>query len=318
MRFFKFLLRTTLWLCLLAFIGLNIVLYNHAYYFTHFTDKDIPKITSKDLKTKTTTERLELAFWGVELPKPKLKELPAVKYEEIWLEGEERLHGWWIPREDAAKGVVILCHGYQINKSSQLGRASVYHKLGYHTFLIDFRGHGNSEGTATTIGYQEAEDVRLAYEYIQQRSDLPIVLAGMSMGAVSILRAVSLYNLDAKALILECPFASMRSAIQSRFENVGLPPYILPDLLLLWGSWQHSMNCWSHKTTDYAKTVDLPTLLIYGDADELVRRSEIDQIYGQLQGLKKTIILEDAGHNSLLTTDPNAWTTAIWEFLDRL
>lgn len=303
-------------LVVLGIVLVNVVLYNHAYYFTHFVDKDLPRLTSAAIQQQPLQERLKLAFFGVEIPKSQNKITPSASYETITLAGNPSLEAWYIPTEQPVQGVVVLFHGYTSQKSSQLGNARTFRKMGYHTLLVDFRGHGGSDGLHTTIGYHEAEDVQRAYQYIQQRHPtLPIVLMGSSMGAVSILKAIHDHSLKARALILECPFESMRTAICRRFKNYQLPTTLLPDVLLFWGSWQNDMEAQEHNSVRYAQQVEIPTLLLHGAQDKRVDRSEADAIIAALAGPRELVVLE-AGHDQMSSSAPKAWTSAVWHFLE--
>jgi hypothetical protein len=311
-------LKRLFYLCLFLFISSNFVLYNHAYYFTHFVDKDLPKVTSQTIQSKSMLDKVKLGIFGVEIPKPRNKITPDSTYKVVTLGSKPQLHAWMIPTHLAPKGVLILFHGYSSSKSSLLERAKMLRKLGYHTFLVDARGHGDSEGFQTSIGYHEAEDVYTAYKYIKLNyQDLPISFLGTSMGAVSILKAVHDYDLQAEKLVLECPFRSLSDAVYSRFENLKVPTFILPELLLFWGGMQNKMDCKAHNSLDYAKKVKLPTLIIYGKKDPKVRRHEVDDVFNALASTeKKLVILENSGHDHLMADDVVGWTKAVWAFLE--
>lgn len=309
-------LKRLLYLLVCFFIGSNIILYNHAYYFTHFVDKDLPKITTQEVNKKTIGEKIKLGLCGVEIPKPRNNTKPNQDFKEISLGSQPQLNAWWIPTSKPAKGIMLLFHGYNSSKSAQLGHANVFRTLGYHTFLVDLRGHGDSEGFQTSIGYHEAQDVYTAYQYIQTYYDLPISLMGTSMGAVSILKAMQDYSLDVDKLILECPFASLKDAVYSRFENMQIPRILLPELLLFWGGVQNNMNSWEHNSTHYAQSIEVPTLILYGELDKKVRKQEVNAVFNALAGPKKLVVLEKAGHDQILADDPPAWTKAVWTFLE--
>ncbi len=134
------------------------------------------------------------------------------------------------------------------------------------------------------------------------------------MGAVGILKAVYDYDLSADRLILECPFESMKTAIHRRFENLDLPTVLLPDLLLFWGGWQNDMDAFQHSSTRYAQRVSMPTLLLHGQHDARVARSEVEAIVSQLTAPHELVLL-DAGHDHMYSSDQTSWTRAVWNFL---
>ena len=311
-------LKRLFYLSLFLFISANFVLYNHAYYFTHFVDKNLPKVTSQTIESKSMMEKIKLGVFGLQMPKPRNKVTPDSTYKVITLGSQPQLHAWMIPTHLPPKGVMILFHGYTSSKSALLERAKILRKLGYHTFLVDTRGHGDSEGVQTSIGYYESDDVHTAYKYIKlYYEDLPISLFGTSMGAVSILKAVHDYQLQVEKLVLECPFRSLSDAVYSRFENLKIPTFVLPELLLFWGGIQLNIDSKAHNSLDYAKKVNIPTLMLYGKKDPKVRRYEVDDVYNALASTeKRLVILEKSGHDHLMADDVAGWTKEVWNFLE--
>lgn len=292
-------------------------MYNHAYNFTHFVDKDLPRITTQSLKQQSLEERLKLAFFGVEIPKSRNKIQPQRTFKTITIGASPQLHTWWMPIKQSPKGVVLLFHGYTSKKSNLLNNAYALQRLGYHCLLVDFRAHGDSEGVETTIGYKEAEDVKRCYDYIQhQYPDLPIVLFGTSMGAVSILKAIHDYTLTPEKIIIECPFKDMRTAVEQRFKRFKLPTVVLPDVLLFWGDWQTGIKSRTHSAVNYAQKVSIPTLLLYGAKDYRVDRSEINAVLYALAGPKELVVFKDAGHDHIIDDVSKEWIAAVWTFLE--
>ncbi len=73
------------------------------------------------------------------------------------------LEGWLIAPTGPANGhTLILVHGLSSNRGAMLERAVFLAAAGYQTLLFDLRNHGTSEGTVTTVGYLEGEDVLAA------------------------------------------------------------------------------------------------------------------------------------------------------------
>jgi hypothetical protein len=184
--------------------------------------------------------------------------------------------------------------------------------------LVDFVGHGGSEGKEISLGYHEADDVKAVFDYVkeQQKTD-NIILYGSSMGAASILRAIAVYNLNATKLILECPFATMKQTVKGRFEVMGVPSKGLAEWLMFWGGLQHGFWAFTHNPQTYSKKVAIPTLLMGGKNDARVKNWEIDKIYKNLatKNDKKELIWINAGHESYIVAEPKVWKEAILNFL---
>lgn len=310
----KILKRISIFL-LFSFVLLNVIAYMQAYHFTHFTTEKVER--TKDALALSWNEKLALLFLGVNNPRPQEGESPSGNYENVTIQSHCKLAAWYIPTENA-KGTVILGHGYRAMRSPLLPHAERFRKMGYNTLLLSFQGSGESEGNETTIGWEEAEEVKDAYNYlVSAKKEKNIVLFGISMGAASILRAISVYDLQPSHAIIECPFATMYWTTCNRFRNMGVPAFPTAGLLVFWGGLQGGFNAFAHAPYQYADKVKVPTLLMYGEQDKNVDRAEIDLIFSHLKGQKKLVTFPDVGHQSYLPLYGEEWEEAVSSFISR-
>lgn len=293
-RFFQVVLAVFLSLNALSFVG--------AYTLTHFS---FP------------------GHLGLGLPKPNSSKLPSdvgLEYvtRRISINQNEWLETWFIQaRRSVSSGTVLLFPGNAGSKAKQLlAPTEIFHRLGYDTLLIDFRGVGGSSGNTTTLGVREAKDVALALSYAQSSNfQRPFILYGLSMGSAAILKAVAHEKVNPDAVILELPFARLLDAVRSRLRAVGIPRFPMAEMLVFWGSIQHRFNGFTHNPVTYAKQVQCPALLLHGKLDRWTTVAEIDRIFQNLQGSKELIIFPNTGHNLLVTVDKERWQRSIDRFL---
>lgn len=294
------------------FIILNIIAYFHAYKFTHYTDQPVEK--TKDPSKLSTSDKIKTALFGINNPRPTNSATPLQSYSNITLNSNKKIACWHIPK-DSAIGTVILFHGYAGQKSSLIDKSDEFIKLGYNTLLVDFMGSGDSEGSQTTIGFMEAEEVKTAYDYIKSTGEKTIYLFGTSLGAVAIMKAINDYQINPSGCILECPFGSMYQTTRARFHILKAPAFPMAELIVFWGGVQNGFWAFSHNPTEYAKNIDVPCLLLYGEKDNKVSRTEIDEIYNNLKGKKNIKTFADAGHENYLTHYYNEWLNEVKIFL---
>lgn len=310
-RFFKRLA----WVALSLFVLLNIIIAFHAWKFTHFYDDGGRK--NKTPEQMSTGEKIKTILFGVRIAKSVTRTHPAVPYETVHLRTAEglQLEGWWIPAP-AAVGTVILFHGYNGNKGSLFPEADRFRQLGYNTFLLDFRAHGNSEGYTCSVGYKEAEDVKLAWDYVKQQNNQPVILWGVSMGAAAILKAVPEYKLTPQKLILQCPFATLTDAVKSRMRAVHLPAFPFSQLVTFWGGVEQGFSGAGFKPENDARQIHMPVLYFYGQQDIRVTPAETRQVFSHLATpQKKLYIFPKAGHQSFCGKDADAWMKEVTAFL---
>jgi alpha-beta hydrolase superfamily lysophospholipase len=255
---------------------------------------------------------------GVTLPRPGPAETPAhvgLPYAVHSFAGDEGpLEAWHVPHP-AARGTVVMFHGYKACKAVLLPEARAFHGLGYACFLVDFRGSGGSEGDHTSIGYYEADDVARAAAFARRRwPSAPLILYGQSMGSAAILRALSA-GLKADAAVLECPFDRLLTTVKARFATLGVPSFPGAQLLVFWGGVRHGFDGFRHNPVEYAARVRCPTLLMHGARDWRVRTAEARAIYAALAGPKRWELFAEAGHQSYCGACRGRWCEVVEGFL---
>ena len=297
------------------FIFMNVVAMFHAYKFTHFADSNVVK--TRDAKDLSTSGKIRTILFGIDNPRPVNKTKPAQKFETIILQSNKAIECWSV-KADNARGTVIIFHGFSGNKSTMLDKSDEFLKLGYNTFLVDFMGSGGSEGNQTTIGFQEAEEVKTCYDYLAESGEKKIFLFGTSMGAVAILKALNDHNLDPAAIIIECPFGSMYQTTCARFKSLNIPTFPMAALLVFWGGIENGFWAYSFRPAEYAKAIRCPALLLYGGKDEKVSRQEIDEIFENMNCKKQLRTYPLAGHENYLKKYREQWKEDILSFLRSL
>lgn len=310
----KKLLKYLLRIVLVLFILINSITAFHAYKFTHFYDP--AEITVKPKDQKSGWDITKEILFGINAVKRK-NSIPDTSFQTVYLttSGQLKIEAWLIQTTGAAKGTVILFHGHGSTKSAILTEAASFRKMGYHTFLVDFRAHGGSAGNTCTIGYYEGEEVKLAYDYTKSHGENNIVLWGISMGAAAITRAIAEYDLKPSKVILEMTFGSIQEAAGGRIKMMGLPAQPLSTLITFWGGSEHGFWAFNMKPATYAKQLHMPTLLQWGSKDPRVSRKETDLIYQNLPGEKTLVVYDNSAHESLCKKEHEKWLSSIQTFL---
>lgn len=246
-------------------------------------------------------------------PTAKVEATPAIadlQYEDVWLPVEtigkaERIHGWWIPAAEPARGVLLHLHGNGANIGANIGPAYRFHKLGFSVFMIDYRGYGQSEGGFPTEA-QVYEDTKTAWNYLTQERQIPaeqIFLYGHSLGgAIAIDLAVDHPN--AAGLIVESTFTSMRQMVDQR-GGFGIFP---ADLLL------------TQRFNSIAKirALKLPILLIHGKADPMVPAVMSEKLFAAAPEPKELLLIPGAGHNDVGEIGGEGYLKAIDRFVNQV
>lgn len=314
---FQSAIKWILWVLLFQFLLMNISASIHAWKLTHFyTDPELRVIKPSSRNVFVKTWKL---FAGLKYPRSVITSFPPFPIDTVRLKtGSGILIDCWYSKPDsAAQGSVILLHGYGTNKNYFTHEAEEFRSRGYNVLLVDFRGHGNSGGNTTTLGFRESEEVKLAYDYLQQSGEHRIFLWGMSLGAVAITKAVSDYELKPAGLILEMPFACLQSQLEARSRVFGFPEEPFGWLVTAWVGIERGYYGFGHQTTRYVKKVNCPVLLQWGSHDRYVLKEETTAVFNNIASPnKRLVVYEDADHQSLLGYDPEKWRLETGAFLE--
>ena len=309
-------LRNFLKILIALFILLNVVVAFQAYKFTHFYDAG--DVTFKPTNQKNFWDHTKEALFGINAIK--IKDTASVNYgfDTIYLttKGGLKLEGWY-KSVAYSKGTIALFHGHGGNKSDILPEAFEFVKMGYNIFLLDFRAHGNSEGHTCTIGFNEAEDVKLTYDYIRDKGEKNLVLWGVSLGAATITKAISEYNIQPQKIILELPFASIEQAVKGRLRMMHVPTEPVSELLTFWGGAENGFWAFDHKPSIYVKKITCPVLLQFAKNDVRVSAKEREDIYNHITSPKQLVLYENSAHESLCKKENAKWAATVSGFLNQ-
>ena len=228
----------------------------------------------------------------------------GIVYEDIWLpvkDSEDLVHGWWLPAKSPKIGTLLFLHGNGVNIGANLDRALVFQKLGFDTFLIDYRGYGKSGGDFPSEA-NVYEDVRVAWDYlVNSRKIKPqdIFVYGHSLGgAIAIDLATD--TPQAAGLIIEGSFTSIRQMIQYKriYE-------IFPINLLL----HQRFN-----SIEKVKSLEMPLFFIHGELDRIVPAKMTLALYDAANAPKKLWLIPDAGHNNVVAVTGQTYDRKIKDF----
>ena len=213
----------------------------------------------------------------------------------------------------------VLVHGYGRNKEYTWDYAEEYLKEGYCTLSPDLRATGKSEGTYLTMGAKESDDLKLwVEEIVRQDPDAKIVLHGVSMGAATVMMAVSKdLPPNVVAAVEDCGYTSAYEMFTNQLDVLfGLPEIpVMPCVDIV---------CW-HKTgttlsypTPLGSVAEskMPMLFIHGDEDKLVPYGMMEELYdASTASVKEKVTVHGAGHAAAKPTDAKAYFEKIFAFL---
>ena len=303
---------------IILFIVLNAGIIIQSYTLTHFDENAKPIDPNYQ---PTFMETVDIALFGLDVPRPKTGQYPARPYETLYIPAGEdkKLEAWFMHTDTIKHGTVLCFHGYMDQKSTMLDRAYAYLNMGYDVLLVDFMGAGGSYGNQTTMGFLEAENVKVVHDYaVSSLKEDKIIMSGFSMGAAAIMKAQADYDLFTQVLILEAPYSTFKNATSNRMDKLGIPKWPIADLFTFWTGVINGFNAFEANPQDDARKINIPTLLMCGGKDQNIPTAETQHIFNELASTKKQLeIFPESIHESYLIKYPKEWYTITSDFLNK-
>jgi pimeloyl-ACP methyl ester carboxylesterase len=231
--------------------------------------------------------------------------------------------------------LAVLCHGFLSHKNSTTNKtlARLLSERGVATLRFDFFGHGDSEGPfediTTTTGVAQA---MAALQEGVSRGFHGIGLVGSSFGGlVSILAASSWPEYRGSradipplsCLALKCPVVDFPEELRLEFGPEGMAEWkatdTIPNILggagrirLCYGFYEDSIKLIAYEP---ARKIDVPTLIVQGDRDELVPLHQSRRLIESLAGVARLELLSGADHQFTRAEDFRTMTSLIVDWM---
>jgi dipeptidyl aminopeptidase/acylaminoacyl peptidase len=177
------------------------------------------------------------------------------------------LRGWYIPSAKSTEKTLILLHGYPADKGNILPALAFLHE-DFNLLLFDFRYLGKSEGSYSTAGAKEVEDLLAAIQFLKTRGIKEVGVWGFSMGGAVALMAIEKAP-EIRAVISESSYASL-AAMALELLRIPLLNYPIAYLVGVWAKLFLGIDVREASPADRIRNTTLPILLIHSSADAVI------------------------------------------------
>ena len=225
----------------------------------------------------------------------------GVRFEDVFFTTQDglRLHGWFIPHQDA-RATLVWFHGNAGNISGRLLNIKLLHdRINTNIFIFDYRGYGRSEGTVSEKGtYLDGE---AAINYLLGRHEAAarrLILFGRSLGAA--VAAEMAIRFASLGLILESPFVSIPEMARA----------IFPSLPIAW------LLQTRYDTMEKVRLVKTPILVLHGDRDATVPFAQGKRVFEIASHPKKFHRIVGASHNDTFLVGGEEYYGALRDFIE--
>lgn len=225
-----------------------------------------------------------------------------IYYRDLTLTTDDGLDlsAWYVPAAEPGAPTVLLAHGLLGSKGGMLRFVPWLHDAGYNIMLLDFRGHGVSDPSPSSIGPDEVLDIQAALDWLEAEGAGDRVAGlGMSLGASALVNtAIQDERLD--ALILDSLFAEWGDTDFAQGYRLS-PDWLVPGV---------------PSPEELMPRIDVPVFIIHGTADILTHEDHAHRLYAAANEPKE-IWINDSGHAWSAWTYPDAYRQKVLDFLDR-
>jgi pimeloyl-ACP methyl ester carboxylesterase len=276
------------------------------------------------------------------------RELDALGGEVVHVRSRDglRLAARWLPAEGpTAPGgdwrpdpheAILLLHGWFGSSAPHLVEHGPFLRRTAGVLGLDFRGHGGSDASPSTLGLREVEDVAGALAWLGERGIDRVALVGMSMGgataiaAVAILGDGTLRGADADPAAPAHVAPPRRPWIVAVVGDSVAPELVVPVASRLPGPASRLIAArWLRavvgtlggdpRETEPARVIGLlegvPLMLISGEADTTVPAEDARRLAAAAPAGTIHWMVPDAEHGRAHAVDPDGYETGVTNHL---
>lgn len=198
------------------------------------------------------------------------------------------LSGWYVPG-NSSKGVILFCHGNAGNIAGRLEYLNIFHRLGFDTFIFDYRGFGASEGKTTEKGTYL--DIEAAMDYLVNNrnvSEDEVIVYGRSLGGTIAINHAKDHT--PKMLVIDSSFTSYR-----KLSSDVLRGFLLPVPVKLLARFEYN-------SIDNIRKIDCPVLVIHSRDDEVIPYSHGKDLFKNANEPKEFLTISGTHNEGFLTS----------------
>lgn len=235
----------------------------------------------------------------------------------LTIQGSGRaIAAWWMDQGERAPAVLLL-HAIRADRLSMVSRARLLVRHGFSVFLIDLQAHGETAGSAITLGWRESADARSALEWLRrERSSSRVGVIGCSLGGAAVLLGGQPSGFD--AAVFEAVYARAARAVENRIRiRLGpLAPVLTPFLLVQLRS-RLGVSASDLEPIRSIGRFGGPVLIVAGSEDQHTTLEESRELFQAAAQPKELWVVQGARHQDLLSFDPIGYEARVVSFLTR-
>lgn len=261
------------------------------------------------------TARIDVHAWP-----PVGEALVPPAHEVTYRSGVGPAPAWFVPGDSSTW--VIAVHGRAAWRHEGFRLAPTFARAGHPVLMISYRNDRDaprSPDNRSHLGHSEWQDVEAAIDHALTHGARDVILVGYSMGGACVVQCLRQSDRagSIRALVLEAPVLDWGPVVRRAALDHGLPSAVLPALLpLAMGVARARVGIDFGAMKSDPAALDVPTLLIHGDADDIVPVELSDALAAARPDVVTYLRVPGAGHVRAWNVAPDHVELALGTFLD--
>ena len=229
-----------------------------------------------------------------------------------------RLVGHWWAHPNAER-VIVAMHGWRSSWDNDFGMAAdFFRKQNCSVLFVEQRAQNSSEGDCIGFGVLERHDCLSWTKWVIGKTErkLPVYLAGVSMGATTVMLTAGLeLPKEVKGIVADCGFTSIHDISQHVIKNnlrlhYGVGPRTVDSICRK----RLQVGAKEHTTAEALKNTNVPILIVHGTEDAFVPVSMAYENYKACKGPKELLIVPGADHGMSYYLNRKGYESALLRF----
>lgn len=240
-------------------------------------------------------------------------------YERITIRSHDglKLVGKYYAGPEGAP-LILFFHGYRSTAERDASGGFWYcRERGYSLLMVDQRALGESEGRSITFGIKERQDCLTWVNEVIRRfgPDIKILLAGISMGAATVLMAGGeKLPENVIGILADCGYSSPKAIIQTVIRRMGLPPRLSYPFVKLAARIFGGFDLEETSPVEAVKRCTVPVIFFHGQEDDFVPCDMSREIYEACASRKRLVTVPGAGHGLSFPVDRQRYLKEVADF----
>ena len=227
--------------------------------------------------------------------------------------------GLILPEFGEERGLLVLLHGRNGRKEDLLPVAERFCAVGFICAIPDLPGHGESELETVGFGAREFERQlpgRVADEVRENLGleRMPEYLWSLSMGGSFAVHACWENPNRWKRMVIVASFDRLEGVVR---DSLGAAGGALMAPVKTMTTWRGGPEIGEVNPALLASKIFQPTLVVHGDADDLISLERGKALYESFAGKKEFLLVPGGTHDNVLVTDAPVFAGMARWFLEK-